>query len=267
MSSIGPQLPPPSPASRKRMPDRDTPSPPAKHPRSRGPSSPPNDQEIRLSDSDPDPAPTATPSSDPSSSSSDDDYGPALPSSSSAAPRPTGPSLPAAQPAPQRDTWMLAPPPSTGYSERDPTRLRARKFASRPSAQQPGDPPSAMWTETPQEKLRRQTDALLGRGDPSASADPASSERDARRRERDRRIAESVEAARGKSLYDEHREKRRRDGGGVARAAADEDDPSKRAFDREKDMAVGGRIGSKAREELVSKSANFGGRFHKGSFL
>ncbi|GAO15467.1 hypothetical protein UVI_02057090 [Ustilaginoidea virens] len=124
-----------------------------------------------------------------------------------------------------------------------------------------------MWTETPQEKLRRQTDALLGRGDPSASADPASSERDARRRERDRRIAESVEAARGKSLYDEHREKRRRDGGGVARAAADEDDPSKRAFDREKDMAVGGRIGSKAREELVSKSANFGGRFHKGSFL
>lgn len=123
-----------------------------------------------------------------------------------------------------------------------------------------------MWTETPEEKLKRQKDALLGRTTTEgASAGP--SIRDKQQEERDRKIAESIGAHRGKSLYDEHAEKRKDGKDAQGRAAEEEDDPSKRAFDREKDMAVGGKIGSQQRRELVNKSANFGGRFQKGSFL
>ncbi|KAG5980489.1 hypothetical protein E4U54_006782 [Claviceps lovelessii] len=204
-----------------------------------------------------------------SSSDSEDDYGPSLPTSST--PRQTiGPTLPSSEPVPQRDTWMLAPPPSTAYSERDPTRMRARKFASKPLSSSSGKPsPSSpsIWTETPQEKLQRQKDALLGRTPSSAAAtatDPSARAK-LQQRQQDDRIAASIEAARGKkSLYAEHDEKRRRD---KRKGDGDDDDPSKRAFDREKDMAIGGKIGSRARSELISKSANFGGRFQKGSFL
>ncbi|KAG5926605.1 hypothetical protein E4U42_003114 [Claviceps africana] len=124
-----------------------------------------------------------------------------------------------------------------------------------------------MWTETPQEKLQRQKDALLGRA-PAAAATDSSTRAKRQQREQDDRIAASIEAARGtKSLYAEHDERRRRDKGPGGQGGDDDDDPSKRAFDREKDMAIGGKIGSRARAELISKSANFGGRFQKGSFL
>ncbi|KAG6229065.1 hypothetical protein E4U26_000561 [Claviceps purpurea] len=218
-----------------------------------------------------------------SESDSEDDYGPSLPSSTT--PRQTiGPTLPSKEPAPQRDTWMLAPPPSTAYSERDPTRMRARKFASKPlssSAGKPSPDHPSIWTETPQEKLQRQKDALLGRT-PSAShaaagggtsSSSSSSERaKMQKRQQEERIAASIEASRGKkSLYAEHDERRKEGGGGGngrgEKEAEEDDDPSKRAFDREKDMAIGGKIGSRARTELISRSANFGGRFQKGSFL
>lgn len=259
-------------------------APPATSPEAE-PAIPPNAHEIDLSDSDSDTGPAqppqpqprpqhrASPSPSPSSSSEDeDDYGPSLPSLNTARPS-IGPTLPSSEPAPQRDTWMLAPPPKTAYSERDPTRLRARKFTSKPSSAKPSPSPSggdnlpSIWTETPQEKLRRQRDALLGRA-PSACAGGPLPAKDRIQEQRDRRIAESIDATRGKSLYDEHSERRKHaasSGGGGK--IEDDDDPSKRAFDREKDMAVGGKIGTKARAELISKSANFGSRFQKGSFL
>ena len=81
--------------------------------------------------------------------------------------------------------------------------------------------------------------------------------------ERNRRIAASVEANRGKSLMHEQGAKRKRQGADKE----EEDDPSKRAFDREKDMALGGKIGSAQRKVLLTKAADFGGRFSKGSFL
>ncbi|QPG96014.1 hypothetical protein C2857_002894 [Epichloe festucae Fl1] len=258
-------------------------APPATSPEAE-PAIPSNAHEIDLSDSDSDTRPAQPPQpqpqprhrASPSSSSSsededEDDYGPSLPSLTTARP-PIGPTLPSSEPAPQRDTWMLAPPPSTSYSERDPTRLRARKFASKPSAK-PSPPSSSnlssIWTETPQEKLRRQRDALLGRA-PSACAGPLLPARDRIQEQRDRRVAESIDATRGKSLYDEHSERRKHAAAAASSSGGkieDDDDPSKRAFDREKDMAVGGKIGTKARTELISKSANFGARFQKGSFL
>lgn len=290
MASIGPQLPPdltkrkrastspnPSSPSAKQarhsplntneidLSDSDSdygPSAPANAKATIGPSLPStkqNDQEIDLSsdsDTGPKPQPQPQPSSQPhpnEDSSSDSDYGPSLPTSTSK--RPTqGPSLPSSQ-APQRDTWMLAPPTSTSYTERDPTRMRNRKFASKPT---PTSSTPTIWTETPEEKLKRQKDALLGR-----TTETTSPRRKTEQDERDRKIAENIEAHRGKSLYDEHATKRK----GEGRAAEEDDDPSKRAFDREKDMALGGKIGEKQRRELISKSAGFGGRFQKGSFL
>ncbi|PNY24533.1 Uncharacterized protein TCAP_05512 [Tolypocladium capitatum] len=253
-----------------------------------GPSLPPtaNNDEIDLSDSDSDtgPAPPPQPQpkrhplpqrqpqpqpppAEPDSSDSDSDYGPSLPSATTKRAAPIGPSLPSSEPTPQRDSWMLAPPTSSGYTERDPTRMRNRKFASKPSAA----PKTAVglpsiWTETPEEKLRRLQDSVLGRAD--AAADAAGSanaggKKSKEEEERGRRIAASIEARRGKSLYDEHSTKRRDRGADKG----EEDDPSQRAFDREKDMALGGKIGTAKRRELVTKSANFGGRFQKGSYL
>lgn len=81
--------------------------------------------------------------------------------------------------------------------------------------------------------------------------------------ERQRKIAANIEAQRGQSLFDEHQTRRHTAGEKVE----EEDDPSKRGFDREKDMALGGKIGTAQRRELMNKAANFGGRFQKGSFL
>ncbi|PHH67003.1 hypothetical protein CDD81_4398 [Ophiocordyceps australis] len=211
------------------------------------------------------------PSSPTSSSDEDDDFGPALPSASAPNRRaaPIGPALPS-DAAPQRDEWMLAPPPSSSsYSERDPTRIRNRKFASRPSAPKPSSSSNgpSIWTETPEEKLRRLQNAVLGRADANDAMPPpgshGTSETDD---ERNRKIAANIEAQRGKSLYQEHSQKRR-DKSGARHGNDEEDDPSARAFDKEKDMKIGTKIGTAQRRELVSKSAGFGGRFQQGSYL
>lgn len=280
-----------------------------------GPSPPPltataaaaqNQDEIDLDDSDSDtgPAPPpppqtlaaaaaaeARPAPD-SDSDSDDEYGPALPGASGTRRGPIGPAMPPAQDpsAPVRDEWMLAPPVSAGYSERDPTKLKARKFTSKKPSASGGDASSAsadsglaaIWTETPEEKLKRLQDAVLGRSDGSgrSAADVAAEEARAREEgEKSQRIAEAIAARRGRSLYDEHQAEKEKGTGrhssgkkGGTRGERqqeeeEDDDPSKRAFDREKDMALGSKIGTAQRRELVAKSANFGGRFQKGSFL
>ncbi|KAM0516323.1 hypothetical protein ACHAPE_005470 [Trichoderma viride] len=266
-------------------PPRPSTLPAASAPRSVGPSLPPhlaaaadNEDEINLSDSDSDPLPqpppaTATnpsnPASDPESSDNDDDFGPSLPSAS-APRRQIGPSLPPSDDdAPKRDEWMLAPPPSSStFSERDTTKIRARKFASKPSAK-PSSAPGApsIWTETPEEKLKRLQDAVLGRTSASSTeAGGDASELQRKKQLRDEALAADIQSQRGKTLLEEHQGEKKK-AGPAARPEDEEDDPSKRAFDREKDMAVGGRITATQRKELINKSANFGGRFQKGSFL
>ncbi|KAL7943217.1 hypothetical protein V8C42DRAFT_330042 [Trichoderma barbatum] len=256
-----------------------------------GPSLPPhlasnnNTNEINLSDSDsdsdtgpailppPNPTTTVNPNPNPilkadteSSEDEDDDFGPSLPSS--APRRQIGPSLPPAlqDDAPKRDDWMLAPPPSSNtFSERDTTRIRARKFSSKPkpTSSSSANAPS-IWTETPEEKLRRLQDSVLGRTSSASDGQAALTEDQQRKMLRDEALAAEIHAQRGKTLLQEHQ------GGKIAKGGKvddEEDDPSKRAFDREKDMAVGGKITSTQRRELINKSANFGGRFQKGSFL
>jgi hypothetical protein len=47
----------------------------------------------------------------------------------------------------------------------------------------------------------------------------------------------------------------------------DDDDPSARAFDREKDMAISSKISNAQRREMVKKAGDYTSRFSKGSFL
>ncbi len=53
----------------------------------------------------------------------------------------------------------------------------------------------------------------------------------------------------------------------AGRDAEEDDDPSKRVFDKEKDMAIGGRISNSQRREMLNKAAGFGGGFEKVELL
>jgi hypothetical protein len=108
-----------------------------------------------------------------SDSDSDDDFGPGLP-----------PSLGGAQPTQQtsvqstsqvseaqkkesqRDEWMLLPPSSSDWASKiDPTQLRNRKFQTGKSARAPGSKQvDAKWVETPEERMRRLQDEVMGVG-------------------------------------------------------------------------------------------------------
>jgi hypothetical protein len=46
-----------------------------------------------------------------------------------------------------------------------------------------------------------------------------------------------------------------------------DDDPSKRVFDREKDMGSGMRIGHTQRKEMLNKASDFSSKFSGGSYL
>lgn len=153
---------------------------------------------------------------------------------------------------------------------------------------------SSIWTETPEEKIKRLAAAVLGREDPSssasavaASASHSSSVTNTRTKQLDEeRVRSYTEQTRGRSLVEEHQAaiaagKKKLTSSSSARPGRagdqygkqqgqqvdDEDDPSKRAFDREKDMAIGGRISHTQRRDLLNKAANFGDRFQSGKFL
>ncbi|KAL8822642.1 MAG: hypothetical protein Q9191_006627 [Dirinaria sp. TL-2023a] len=172
---------------------------------------------------------------------------------------------------------MLVPPSHNDWTSRvDPTKLRNRKFASGKGAAATvqkqgggGGGVDGIWTETPEQKRRRLEDEQMGRA-PAASksagggAGGGGEKGGQRRREEEeyvetaRRIREYNEK-RGGSLLKAHQ----KGGKGVEEA----DDPSKRAFDREKDMALGGRLGEGAKRDMVKKAGEFAGRFEKGRYL
>ncbi|EPS29558.1 hypothetical protein PDE_04508 [Penicillium oxalicum 114-2] len=210
----------------------------------------------------------ASPSGSDSDSDSDDDFGPGLP-----------PSLGGAQPVPaapvptsshgtdvqkkenQRDEWMLQPPSSSDWASKiDPTQLRNRKFQTGKSARAPGSKQvDAAWVETPEERMRRLQDQVMGVG-----AAPNRS---------DQRSASTTDVARAKEMeerikkYNDQQGKSAPLGREKASRKEEEDDPSARAFDREKDMALGSKITGKQRREIVSKASDYGSRFSKGNYL
>lgn len=117
---------------------------------------------------------------------------------------------------------------------------------------------SSAWTETPEQKLKRLQDEAMGIS--SSPANTTSGSRGGRSKEEERqarKMREKIDASRGQSLVEQHQSKKK----------IEEDDPSKRVFDYEKDMAVQGNLNHKQKREMLSKSKGFGDRFSSGSFL
>ncbi|KAF2830943.1 hypothetical protein CC86DRAFT_390694 [Ophiobolus disseminans] len=261
--NVGPSL-PPNARSRSSSEDSDVgPAPPkSSHPaRVAGPTAPPAPLHER---------PPNPPSDD--SDSSDDDFGPAPPPAGAntnsyhddqqgKSAFDTNSDFAEAPKKAQRDDWMTMPPTQDDLAARmDPTKMRARKFNTGKSAGGGGGMSSA-WTETPEQKLKRLQDEAMGIVTPSnAAAAPVNDSKKSKEEERRaRKMREKIDAARGKSLVEQHEEK----GTGKEK----EDDPSKRAFDYEKDMAVIGTANHKQRREMLSKSKGFSDRFSSGNFL
>ncbi|KAL8716719.1 MAG: hypothetical protein Q9225_005977 [Loekoesia sp. 1 TL-2023] len=294
MATAGPELPPHLLAKRKRQQEAEeiTKTPLQPQPQSRssspvssnaddskrrrtiGPAPPPASLSEKPSEA---PSPTAS-----SESNSDDDFGPSLPPANTDPSQKsqdrqnyTSPQAPQSPPKrPQREEWMLIPPTQDDWSSRvDPTKLRNRKFNTGKGAKAPpssrgatgGGDSNALWTETPEQKRQRLEDEMMGVKKPAQLADGGGGEEAERgmgneeeRRETERRIREYNEKNRGASLYEEHKKLVPKD---------KEDDPSKRAFDKEKDMGGGMKIGHAKRKEMMSKAADFGSRFAGGKYL
>jgi hypothetical protein len=261
--TVGPSLPLKS-RSRSSSVDSDVgPAPPqaSKPARIQGPAPPPAPLHER---------PPNPPDSD--SDSSDDDFGPAPPPAGvtysgydddnkiGKSAFDTEPQFTEAPKKSQRDEWMTMPPTQDDLAARlDPTKQRARKFNTGKSAGNKGGISSA-WTETPEQKLKRLQDEALGISAPTNSAPaPSESKKTKEEERRERKMREKIDAARGKSLVEQHQAK----GTGKEK----EDDPSKRVFDYEKDMAVSGVLNHKQKREMLSKSKGFSDRFSSGSFL
>lgn len=272
---IGPQLPPSPTGKRKRAPDDDhsdsddsvgpqlppggekEPDPESKKARILGPSLPSSLQ----------PSATIVPHpKDDLESSDDDGFGPILPTKedrkSEPAPTTDASTLrnsAKSNAAPlQRDEWMTLAPASGDWSQRvDPTKLKSRKFntSGRSSHITSG---TDAWHETPEQKQVRLQREMLGtkesKGPTAKPASNAISEED----EETRRRMQEYNKARGPSLYEAHTK---------IQEGEKDDDPSARAFDREKDIGGGLQINATQRREMMKKSGEFSSRFSSAKYL
>ena len=276
MASVGPQL--PSTTAEKRKCEEDplangrsnaftklrktshSPDPLPKPTRVIGPSLPPTSLDER---------PKRDPESGSEGSGDDDDYGPALPGRSVSlaqaverdgqqSSRPNGPEIPVKA---QRDDWMIVPPSNSDWSSKvDPTKLRNRKFNTGKSAKlaASGSTPEQdnRWNETPEEKQARLRREMLGIKDTSK---PNGTVQDSvQAAVASKKVQEFTERSRGSTLYKEHQK---------SNPIEKEDNPSARAFDREKDIAGGMKINTTQRKELMKKAADFGSRFSSAKYL
>jgi hypothetical protein len=154
---------------------------------------------------------------------------------------------------------MTIAPESGDWSSRiDPTKLKSRGFNSGKGAKGPavktgGD---SSWHETPGEKQARLAREVLGIKETKAGPQPK--EKDQAAAEKSKKMKEAIEKSRGSTLYNEHQKSNPRE---------KEDDPSARAFDREKDIAGGMKINTTQRKELMQKASDFGSRFSSAKYL
>ncbi|PYI03049.1 hypothetical protein BO78DRAFT_207434 [Aspergillus sclerotiicarbonarius CBS 121057] len=211
-----------------------------------------------------------------SDSSDDDDFGPSLPPpegtlpSTSSEPASIAPSSEAstAPKPPQRDAWMLEPIDGSNRSSRvDPTKLRNRKFQTGRAANTTpgGGGIDVSWTETPEQKMKRLQDEVLGvQTRPGAAAGPGDS--GARGAQPSRAMQEKIQRFNDEKRKGEAAERAARDAEN-GKKKEEEDDPSARAFDKEKDMSLSSKITHAQRREMMNKAADFGSRFTSGKFL
>jgi len=138
----------------------------------------------------------------------------------------------------------------------DPTKLRARGFNKGGGSAESGHD---LWDETPEQKRKRLENEILGIT--TTSTTKTTSVTKARHKadeETARKIKEYNEKNRVKSLYDQHKE---------SSTQVEEDDPSKRAFDYEKDIAGGIKIGHAQRKDMLNRARDFSSRFSGGGYL
>jgi len=280
MSAVGPELPPHILAKRKRQQEQEdeaeesrpsgakrprTPEADEKRARVIGPAQPPAPLDERPSE----PAIVSKPDDSDDESSDDDDFGPALPTAEDSTRTQEdrfGDDPPArstideaeAQPRSKRDEWMMVPPKQDDLSARmDPSKLRARGFNTGKAAKGPStDVDAGIWTETPEQKRKRLQDEVMGIKSSSGNG-PTVDVRAQKKRAEDRATAARLQEQRGQSLTERHMGTKGKD---------KEDDPSKRAFDREKDIG-GGVMGNVERKNMLNKAKDFSSKFSGGSYL
>lgn len=152
--------------------------PAEKRPRQIGPALPPSVGKEDIGDK-------ARDSASDSDNDSDDDFGPSLPppdggisapdkgdQEERVKPPPRDPAPASPPPANRRDDWMLQPPGSEDWASKvDPTKLRNRKFQSGRPGKAPSGPKQvdSSWTESPQQKMSRLEDQVMGVAAPSGT--------------------------------------------------------------------------------------------------
>lgn len=163
------------------------------------------------------------------------------------------------EPKLQRDSWMLAPPTRADWlGSLDASKLKSRTFNQSKSGTNTSAKPidSTIWTESPLERAQRLEDEALGR----KPAKPAAVEEVGKKvedLERDRRIKEFNKQTRGPSLMEQHSTTRK----------VEDDDPSKRAFDYQKDIAGGRTLGFKERNSMINRAKDLDSKYSGGSYL
>ncbi|GAB7363504.1 hypothetical protein MBLNU230_g3773t2 [Neophaeotheca triangularis] len=206
-----------------------------------------------------DPAPSDT-------SDDEDDFGPSLPSTdpeppskTTTTPSPPPPSATeTASAKPQRDEWMTMAPTADGLASRmDPSRPRPTKFNTGKSARTgaaAGAGDGSAWHETPEQKQKRLADEVMGVSKAVAGPRAGAEVKGKTGIEEGKGTGK-----RGESLVEKFQRTKGRE--------AEVDDPSGRAFDREKDMASGVVAGEKGRREVLRRAGEFSGKFQGGGYL
>ena len=266
MPSVGPQLPPHLAEKRKRDEEGEdsrsssSPDSASKRPRVIGPAPPPAPLDERPLSS---PTKNEDPKDEESDNSSDDDgFGPALPTAADAKKPSAMPQSQATQTQsiapPKRDEWMTIAPAHGDWSTRvDPTKLKNRKFGTGkgPSKSESG---GDSWHETPEQKQARLKREIMGiKDDPKVKPLRPEASKGDLEDEATRKRMKEYSAARGPSLYESRQGKEQEK----------DDDPSARAFDREKDIGGGLQINSTQRKDMMKKASDFGSRFSSAKYL
>ncbi|KAK9488664.1 hypothetical protein V1527DRAFT_510316 [Lipomyces starkeyi] len=167
-----------------------------------------------------------------------------------------------------RDEWMTLPPTKSDWAAKqtDPLQLRPRKFLTGSSASRAGQDADQSWMETEAERKKRVAEEMMGlrrkQDDQPTIGLSQPTERD---EELARQVKEYNERNRGKSLMEQYQAVVSSNSGGEGKKP---DDPSKRGFDYEKDIASGGRTMDSSRiQHFVKKASSMDSKFSKGRYL
>ncbi|KAK7208261.1 hypothetical protein BZA70DRAFT_41899 [Myxozyma melibiosi] len=168
----------------------------------------------------------------------------------------------------KREEWMLVPPSEKDWarSQADPLQLKNKKFLSGKAASTVGSKNAdGSWMETEAERKKRVGEEMMGlrpkAGEEAGGAIGPAKPPAARDAEKEQKVREYNEKNRGKSLVEQYHES-------MGKGKSVVDDPSKRVFDYEKDIASGGKIMSASRiSEMSKRAGDVDSRFSKGKFL